>query len=802
MSGHFFKLLTIAAMILGGSFLTAPGLHAQQAADGEAFGVSFPNTDLTIILSEYEVRAKKRIIRDSAIQGATLTIESNGPFETLAQSLDFIEKSLLLNGFALVPTNDPNTLKLIAYSGGKQPRSEGVPVIAKPEDLPDSDEIVTFIMPLTHLAVEDAAETFNQIIPPHPYGNITALSNAQALVITENASVIKGLIELRDQIDLPPSEMVDRAFQLQRGDAEDIAEALAEILGIESEDTGSSSSRPAAANPAANNPPATRNGGAALPGNQAAGGAPASSGTTYGGGGKPTGVAGKPVIRAITRTNRVLVVARPADMAYIERLIEHLDSPQDVTETFSRKLNHLKPTSFLDIASDALTRGLDNGESGSGSSARSGSSRSNQSNTGFGNTGFDSGNSRLGGGMGGDSSGFGSSGLGGSGFGGGNSRRSSGGGGGSGGFGNSNLQLVPISMVVGKTLLIADDVNSSLLISGPQEQIDLIDKMLETLDVKPRQIQISAIIAQLNLGEDFEFGFDLIRTLETVGPDGRRYNGAGLLKTRNGTLTNILESNVLDEVADFPLAQGLSIYGQVNPYLDVFLSTLASTNRFEVLSRPTIYTLNNEYASILNGQRVAVPRSTQSLVDPDGGQANQVVTASIDYVDVVLQIDVLPSINANDEITLKIRQVNDSIVGSQSIGNDDIPTIGTQELETTVMVPNGGTVLLGGLISENNDKDESTLPWIKDVPLVGDVFGSRTRAKDRNELLIFIQPKIIDNETDRDAVDQDLKTRTTIAEDAEEFIGDLPVAESAPAAKDGFFKRVIERFRWGNDKGN
>ncbi|MCB1089618.1 MAG: hypothetical protein KDM63_21440, partial [Verrucomicrobiae bacterium] len=378
----------------------------------------------------------------------------------------------------------------------------------------------------------------------------------------------------------------DRSFQLERGDAEEVAEALAEILGLESDEKAGSSSR----SPSANNPPsgartATNN---ALPGNQNAGGAPpASVGTTYSaGGGKPAAVAGKPIIRAITRTNRLLVVARPVDMTYIERLVEHLDSPQEISETFTRKLNHLKPTAFLDIASDALTRGLDDGTSGSSSGlsgSGSNSNRFNQSNS-FNNNGFDS-SSRVGGGFGSDSSGFGTGGGFGSGGIGGSSR--SGGGGFSGG---TNMQLVPVSHVIGKTLLIADDVNSSLMVSGPSEQIDLIDKLLETLDVKPRQIQISAIIAQLGLGDDFEYGMDLLRTLETVGPDGRMYNAAGLLKTRNGTNQTLGDINDLDTVANFPIAQGLSLYGQVNPYLDVFLSALASTNRFEVLSRPTIYT--------------------------------------------------------------------------------------------------------------------------------------------------------------------------------------------------------------------
>ena len=116
-------------------------------------------------------------------------------------------------------------------------------------------------------------------------------------------------------------------------------------------------------------------------------------------------------------------------------------------------------------------------------------------------------------------------------------------------------------------------------------------------------------------------------------------------------------------------------------------------------------------------------------------------------------------------------------------------------------MPNGGTVLLGGLISDSTDKNQSNVPWLRDVPLVGDLVGGRTRTNDRNELLIFLQPKIIDTELDRQSVDADLKTRTDVARIAEPFAGDAPVATaSAVPAKSGFFKRVMNRLKWAEPR--
>ncbi|MCP5539466.1 MAG: hypothetical protein H7A53_12565 [Akkermansiaceae bacterium] len=802
--GQIFKIFgALAAMGLG---LAASGLaqnqnaptaaQAAQAADandggnnaGGGFSVDFmPNADLAIILGEYELRSGKRVIRDAALQGATLTMKSNGRFATKEESIAFIEKSLLLNGFAIIPTEDPDTMKAISVAGGKQPRTEGVPIFTKADDLPEGDDVVTYIMPLSYLPASEAAEVFTTVMPVHPHGMITPLNNAEAVVITENASLIRKMIQLREEIDLPPTETEQRSFQLERADAEDVAEGLADILGLDSEDSPVSPG--ASRSPVAPNAPQIGNnnapGGANLPG---ANNAAAARNTTYGGG--ASAKAAQPIIRPIARTNRIFVEARPADMARIEQLIEHLDAPAELSQKMERKLNHLSVLSFMQIAGDALVRGMGevevsssgSGVGGAGQGAQGNASTLSNSN-GFGNNRFGSnsfGNSGFG------SSGFGSSGFGSSGFGGG----FGGGGGAQSSFQTQNPE--PVSMVIGKTLLIGDSLNETLLVFGPQEHLDLINDLIDSLDIKPRQIKISAIIAQLSLGDDFDFGFDLLRTLETAGPDGRIYNGAGIFKSRIGSSQALLDINDLDQVANFlPAAQGLSLYGQINPYLDGFLSTLEATDRFKVLSQPSIYTVNNKPATILTGQRVAVPRSTQSVLDSNQTTVNPVVTASIDFVNVVLQIDVLPHINDQDEITLQINQVNDDIVGSQTIGADQIPTIGTQSLSTTIIVQNGGTVLLGGLISEDDRKNESGLPLFTNVPFVGKVFGSQSTEQNRQELLIFIQPQIIDDAIDQESADQEIITRTGLGPSMEEFTGSRPTATAKPAKKQGWFRSLF-----------
>jgi type II secretion system protein D len=716
------------------------GAAAATSADGEErdITVSFPNFSVAEILNIYEQWTGKRIIRDVSILGAEISIETTHQL-TRKEAAQFVEKTLLLNGYALVPSGE-DTLKIIAYAGGGQPNSEGLPMFTRAEDLPEGDDVVTFIMPLEFIVPEEAAQTLTQVFPPHSYGVVTPLTHAQALVITENSSTIRKMVEFREQIDVPPSKVEDRAFDLLRADAEEVVEALNAILELgEAGQAGGGGQGGSAGGPTALQ--VQQNGRVPLT-------------VETGGAGRGVGFqAVQPKIFAIPRANRILVVARPVDMVYIGSLIDHLDAPPEQAEILERRLNYMPVSTFLPIAGDTLQRGLRDEEGGN-------SQISGGETTGTGTGARNTGGSTLGGGFGSNSnSGFGNSGGGSSSFG---SNRSS--------LSLGDRDIGPQSIIVDKTMLVADNVQNILIASGPPEHLAIIEDLLDIMDVRPRQIRIHTVIAQLTLGNDLEFGFDILRTLETVGPDGTKYNGAGVFKSRSGLSQRILDPNTLDAVEGFlPAAQGLTLYGQINPYLNGYLSALEATNRFKVLSRPTIYTQNNREAVIFSGQRIAVPRSSSTSLDPNQNNTNQVVTSAIDFEEVLLRIEVLALINANDEITLTISQVNDDIVGTQNIGGNDIPTIGTQALETTVILQDGATVLLGGLVSEEETDTQSGLPLLVNIPYLGRLFGSTNTAVQRQELLIFIQPEIIDDVSDLQRSDHNYDRRMELTEDALDF---------------------------------
>jgi type II secretory pathway component GspD/PulD (secretin) len=184
--------------------------------------------------------------------------------------------------------------------------------------------------------------------------------------------------------------------------------------------------------------------------------------------------------------------------------------------------------------------------------------------------------------------------------------------------------------------------------------------------------------------------------------------------------------------------------------IDLYINALTSTDRFRVASRPAVFTANNKKATIYNGKKIAVPTSTVTTL---GGGGSATATSgsqqsNIQYQDVVLKIEVVPLINSAKEISLQIVQTNDTLAPGQSQnvgGGVAVPDILTQELNTTVIVPDRATILLGGLVTQTDTKSVAGVPFLSTIPLMGNLFKSTTDSGDRQELVVMIQPTIVQN---------------------------------------------------------
>ncbi len=137
--------------------------------------------------------------------------------------------------------------------------------------------------------------------------------------------------------------------------------------------------------------------------------------------------------------------------------------------------------------------------------------------------------------------------------------------------------------------------------------------------------------------------------------------------------------------------------------------------------------------------------SLTSAVSSNTTTDSSSIASTIDYKDVVLKLEVIPLINSENEVTLTIAQQNDNVQEYVQISNNSVPVVGTQELRTTVTVPNRNTVVLGGLITDQETRVQTGIPFLKDVPGLGYLFSTTKKDVTRRELIVMIQPFIIDN---------------------------------------------------------
>lgn len=695
--------------------------------------LNFQNSPVTEILGLYEQLSNKRLIRDSAVaQGAPLTIAVPGEVPK-SEAIRLIEASLLLNGYTFVEMDD-QTVKVLGPS--KFPRSQGIPIYSSPSMLPEGEEVVSYFMKLNFMSPQDAVQLFSQAIsPPNTYTSFTAVPNVQAVLVTENVPVIRKLIDLQTLVDVPPAQVMTEWITLKRADAEKVVETLQTLLEKRDENAAK-----AAGQPPPGQPPQVDAQGQII---QASLGGAASGAGQF----ETSLIVGETQLVADPRTNRILVVTRPINFPYIKQLIDQLDAPVPLDAVLERPLKFVAASDVLPVLSDLLSDGDEEGGTGGtgGSRGTGGDGSLIQPGTG---QGIGS-NDGIGGG------------------GGGMSRADR--------IKEPTADVAPESVIIGKTKIIADRSANSIIVIGPPDSRQKAAQLLDMLDVRPRQVYIAAVIGELNLTDEMEFGFSYF--LRYVN------NGAGT-GAAGSIINSILQPNTNLPVAGdlispklFQNLQGLTVYGTIADAVDIYARALESTGKFKILSRPVVYTTNNKKAVISSGQQIPYASSTltsQTLsgtaVNPNSG-----ITANITYKDVLLKLEVLPLINANKDVTLVIVQTNNNVLGEQSFGGGNTaPIISAQELTTTVTVPNGGTVVLGGLIVERMQADDSGIPFLMRLPVLGYLFKQTSREVRRQELIVLLQPTVVEN-------DEEL-AKASWQERYRSDLGDEAYAEAAPSA--------------------
>ena len=711
---------------------------------GDTVQLQFPNSDIGAVLDFYEKLKQIRLIRDNQVIGqVNIVVNQQIPKE---EAIKIIEINLIMNGFSLIPV-DEKLWKIIGT--GKSPRNFGVPILSDEEELPENTErIVTFLTKLEYVDPVELSQTLAQAFPaggPIQIGQaLTPLPKAGALLITENSVIIRGILRIIREIDLPPAEVVSEFFDLERADSKDVLEKLQDIIQPKTQTGTTTTTVPT-------NVP--------RPGTPAAAAAAARGGVAVNAEGLPvpqpatvevTGpntievnsgqvlsedavVVGKTILQADQRTNRIHIVTRPVNLKFFRKLIEQLDAQTVFGEPVVFPLKFVQAGDIIESLRRSISDPGAKEEGGAGTTTGARTGQTPRGTTGSNQNLFD--NNRFGnqgGGLGG-------------------------GGGGTGGFSESlsaeERDIVPETFTVGNTRVIADKRANAIIVIGNKDIQQKVFAVLEKLDVRAPQVEIHTVIGTLTLTDNQQFGVDYV--LRKGGDNGLRSGtgnvggtAVGDFVIRPGQLTNPAGLNIANLLNQSKITQimtggagGFSGFFTAGNSLDVLVSALMSTNRFKVAATPHIFTSNNKKAVISSGEEVAVPTQIQSSGFTNN-QGNLTTNSSIQFKTIALQLEVLPLINADGEVSLEIVQKIDEQAGTTTIDNNEIPRIATRVLKTNVTVPNGGTLVLGGLRRERNNVAKRGIPYLSKIPGLGALFRSTSTEKTRDELVIMMRPQV------------------------------------------------------------
>jgi general secretion pathway protein D len=311
--------------------------------------------------------------------------------------------------------------------------------------------------------------------------------------------------------------------------------------------------------------------------------------------------------------------------------------------------------------------------------------------------------------------------------------------------------------IVRNVQVVADKDNNTILIVATPAEYSVIEAALKKLDIPQRQVVIDVSIAEVSLTDEIDFGVEWL--FKGGAPSGR---GAGGLLTRSspfnpgGTTgststtgtTGTSTSPGLNILNGFTyLIQNANFPGGIQAALHL-LDTYGNT---KVISNPHLSALDNQKATIKVGNRI--PIQQQTLV---GGTTNAVTTTA-QYIDTGVLLQVTPHINAGGLVTLEV----DAEVSTPGATTDPTvaPPINTRSVQTLLAVPSGQTMVMGGLILEDNENSSKGLPLISRIPIIGGLFGDQSLTNNRTELILFITPRVVENDADVARVIDDLRRR-------------------------------------------
>ena len=305
--------------------------------------------------------------------------------------------------------------------------------------------------------------------------------------------------------------------------------------------------------------------------------------------------------------------------------------------------------------------------------------------------------------------------------------------------------------------IVADPATNSLIVYGTAQEFQNIKNILKDLDVIPRQVLIEALVLQINLTDSDRLGFDyeIFRNQPDVKIFNREFGSRGaLLSSGLAAATTATPT---------PFLGGLSgVIGAGNA-VRAFVNALMTDSRVRVLSSPSVLATDNRPARIQVGTEEPVPTGTINAATGGTGVSS---STTVQYRNTGRILTIIPQVNAQGLVHLQVKAEVSARGGNVSFGGGTsadtattFPTFDTQDAETTAVIQDGETLVIGGLIGERKQKDRTGIPYLMNIPVIGRFFSSESENNTRTELIMLITPRVIRNREESQTVTAEFRAK-------------------------------------------
>lgn len=687
------------------------GAAQNSAADDEiAPRLRFNNAPLEMVLDDYAEKTERTILQAPGLPKVSVTLRSRDNL-TLPEYLQAIETVLAMNGIAVLPV-DEKFLTVVKISEARQ---EAMEITRGPLDLPATDRsrLISQLITIHHIELTEARKAIDAL--KHNYAQIHVFERNNSIMVTDTAANIERMMEVIALMDLPIEAREEpHVIVIKHTKASLIKSKLEEIIADTQREQQAPSTIPRQRDSGA--PGVERsspNAPSPVPGvirpsrrpqtQEPAGGVTDAEIATLIEEAERGIIRGKVKIVADDRTNILIIITRPENMSFFEKIIDVLDvetAPDVIVRVY--RLEFAEAADVASMLNDLIgATGNEEGRAavpeGADADRRSAALREIRAERTPAAEATDAGPSKI------------------------------------GELSKENIKIL------------SDERTNSLLIMAPQADISTLEEIISDMDMMLSQVLIEAVIIEVGLGKNVETGFDWVqRSMIAYNEDvaGKRTPLFAFAGGGGGGRGTPIDATVLNAASDIAGGAGLRYYFTFfDLNIDAILSMAASDNRTEILSSPIILTTDNREAKIdvsteryfYKGKRYVSTTTGQGVWEDD-----------VETKRVGINLTVTPKINAKGFVVMDVVQKIENVAEFQRINDADWPVISSRELSASIAVQGGETIVLGGLSRQEDTKGRSMIPFIGNIPLLGTFFRASDKKNSRSEVIVFITPYVLD----------------------------------------------------------